>query len=312
MLKVNMRCVMKREICMLCKRECGVNRKKTLGFCNAPYGIKIARAALYFDEEPSISGTSGSGAIFFSCCPLKCIFCQNDEISLKNFGEEISVLRLVEIFFELEKQGAININLVSPTPYIPWIKEAILLAKEKGFSLPFVYNSSGYEKKESLAELEGLIDIYLPDFKYYDNQTAKEFSNCIDYVETAKETLSEMFRQTGRNQFDQNGIMTKGVLVRHLILPFKEEESKKIISYLYHTYHDDIYMSIMNQYTPLGNVKDHPLLKEKISPIVYQEVVRFAEELGVINAYIQEGDTSDTCYIPSFHLEGVKKEENLI
>ncbi len=296
------------ENCKLCPRNCGINRMKTQGFCKAPPSIKIARAALHFDEEPPIKGKGGSGAIFFSCCNLRCLYCQNEKISLQNFGKEISVDRLVEIFFELEQQGAENINLVSPTPYLPWIKEAILKAKRQGFSLPFVYNTSGYENKEILKELEGLIDIYLPDFKYACNETAFEYSLCKDYVERTKEALQEMVQQTGPNQFDENGRMIKGVLVRHLVLPFHEKESKEILFYLYHTYHHQIYLSIMNQYTPLDSTKTHPVLSQTLSKKAYEDVLEYALRLGIENAFIQEEGTAEEAWIPSFCLEGVNKE----
>ena len=295
--------------CMLCPRKCKVDRQEKLGFCKAPYGVKIARAALHFDEEPSISGTKGSGAIFFSCCTLRCLFCQNEKISKDCFGQEITVDRLVEIFFELQQKGAQNINLVSPTPYIPWIKEAIEKAKKKGFRLPFIYNTSGYERKESLKELDGLIDIYMPDFKYMKDETALEFSKCSNYVTTVKEAIQEMFRQTGPNQFDEDGQMIKGVLVRHLVLPSLEKESKAILKYLWNTYHHQIYISIMKQYTPIESVKNHPILKNKVDDKIYDEIVDEAIELGIENAYIQENGSQDECYIPSFNLEGVCKQE---
>lgn len=293
------------EHCQICPRNCGIDRRKDLGFCKAPNQIKIARAALHFFEEPPISGKNGSGTIFFSCCNLRCLFCQNHKLSKEQFGEEITVTRLVEIFFELAKQGAENINLVTPTPYIPLIKEAIIEAKKKGFSLPFVYNTGGYEKIESLKELEGLIDIYLPDFKYFDNRLASLYSSCPDYVEVSQKALAEMVRQTGPCKFNEKGMMIKGVLVRHLLLPTHEEDSKHVLNYLYHTYKNQIYISIMNQYTPLEHVKNHPVLGGTIKDDVYQEVIDYALNLGVENAFIQEGGTCSESFIPSFQLEGV-------
>lgn len=293
------------EHCQICPRNCGIDRRKDLGFCKAPNQIKIARAAFHFFEEPPISGKNGSGTIFFSCCNLRCLFCQNHKLSKEQFGEEITVTRLVEIFFELAKQGAENINLVTPTPYIPLIKEAIIEAKKKGFSLPFVYNTGGYEKIESLKELEGLIDIYLPDFKYFDNRLASLYSSCSDYVEVSQKALAEMVRQTGPCKFNEKGMMIKGVLVRHLLLPTHEEDSKHVLNYLYHTYKNQIYISIMNQYTPLEHVKNHPVLGGTIKDDVYQEVIDYALNLGVENAFIQEGGTCSESFIPSFQLEGV-------
>ena len=243
----------------------------------------------------------------FSCCPLRCLYCQNEKISKGCFGKEISVDRLVEIFFELEEQGAQNINLISPTPYIPWIKEAIIKAKASGFHLPFIYNTSGYEKKESLQELDGLIDIYLPDFKYMKDDTALRYSGCPHYVKTVQAAIQEMFRQTGPNQFDQDGRMLKGVLVRHLVLPTLEQESEEIITYLWKTYHHQIYISIMSQYTPTESVKNHPVLQHRIQEDVYQKIIDKALQLGIRNAYMQEMDAACETYIPSFELQGVSK-----
>ena len=286
--------------CMLCPRKCGVNRNKgELGFCKATNKIKIARYSLHMWEEPCISGTQGSGTIFFSCCNLKCIFCQNYDISTNNLGKEISIERFKDICLELQEKGALNINLVTPTMYIPLIKEGLILAKKEGLKIPIVYNSSGWENVEALKELDGLIDIYLPDFKYYDDNLAKNFSNIFNYFEITKKALEEMYRQVGKNEF-KNDIMTKGVIVRHLLLPKHIDDSKKILEYLYNTYKDNIYISIMNQYTPLRNIKEYSELNETVSDNEYDDLINYACDLGIVNAFIQEGETCKESFIPDF------------
>ena len=286
--------------CMLCPRKCEVNRNKgELGFCKATNKIKIARYSLHMWEEPCISGTQGSGTIFFSCCNLKCIFCQNYDISTNNIGKEIAIERFKDICLELQEKGALNINLVTPTMYIPLIKEGLILAKEEGLKIPIVYNSSGWENVEALKELDGLIDIYLPDFKYYDDNLAKNFSNIFNYFEITKKALEEMYRQVGKNEF-KNDIMTKGVIVRHLLLPKHIDDSKKILEYLYNTYKDNIYISIMNQYTPLRNIKEYSELNETVSDNEYDDLINYACDLGIVNAFIQEGETCKESFIPDF------------
>lgn len=286
--------------CMLCPRKCGVNRNKgELGFCKATNKIKIARYSLHMWEEPCISGTQGSGTIFFSCCNLKCIFCQNYDISTNNLGKEISIERFKDICLELQEKGALNINLVTPTMYIPLIKEGLIIAKKEGLKIPIVYNSSGWENVEALKELDGLIDIYLPDFKYYDDNLAKNFSNIFNYFEITKKALEEMYRQVGKNEF-KNDIMTKGVIVRHLLLPKHVDDSKKILEYLYNTYKDNIYISIMNQYTPLRNIKEYSELNETVSDNEYDDLINYACDLGIVNAFIQEGETCKESFIPDF------------
>ena len=215
--------------CNLCPRNCNINRYETLGFCMAPPKIKIAKADLFFYEEPCISGNNGSGAIFFSHCNLKCIFCQNYEISTNNIGKEITIDKFSDIMINLQNKGALNINLVTPTMYIPLIKKGIIKAKEKGLNIPIIYNTSGYENVEALKILDGLIDVYLPDFKYYNDNLAYKYSNIKNYKETVKNAIDEMYRQTGKITFDKNGIIKKGVIVRHLMLPNMEDDSKKII-----------------------------------------------------------------------------------
>ena len=241
--------------CTLCPRNCHINRYIKTGFCRETNKIKIARAALHYYEEPPISGKDGSGAIFFSGCNLKCIFCQNNEISNNNYGEYISITRLSEIMLELQNKKALNINLVTPTHFVPQIIKAIKKAKNNGLKIPIIYNSSGYENVETIKMLNGYIDIYLPDFKYFNNEYALKYSNTPDYKEKAMEALKEMVKQTGPCIFDKKGLIKKGVIVRHLMLPGLENDTKDILKYLYTTYHDDIYISIMNQYTPPKNIK---------------------------------------------------------
>ena len=270
-----------------------------LGFCGTGKSLKVARAALHFWEEPPISGDKGSGTIFFSGCNLKCVYCQNYEISTGGKGKEITVDRFVELCLDLQKQGANNINLVTPTHYIPLIKEGILLAKEKGLKVPIVYNSSGYESVEALKELEGIVDVYLPDLKYCHDDLAIAYSKAPHYFTTATRAIREMFRQVGPCQFDENGLITKGVIVRHLLLPTHLDDSKKIIQYLYETYHDDIYISIMNQYTVIRTLP-FPELNQTVTDEEYDELINFAVDLGITNAFMQEGGTASESFIPNF------------
>lgn len=299
------------ENCSLCPRNCQVNRiEKQSGFCGEDYEIRLARAALHFYEEPVISGVSGSGTVFFSGCNLRCIYCQNREIALGDKGLPVSIHRLVEIFFELKEKGACNINLVTPSHFIPQIAQAISMAKEQGFNLPFVYNTSSYEYAESLKQLEGLIDIYLPDFKYMDPQKALDYSHASDYPQIAKAAIAEMFRQVGDPVFDsENGLMKKGVIVRHMVLPGATKNSKEIVKYLYETYKNTIYISVMNQYTPIMEFKDYPELSRKVTRREYNKVIDYCLELGITNAFIQEGDTAKESFIPPFSFEGVLKNE---
>ena len=266
--------------CNLCPRNCLVDRTKTLGYCKATDKVKVARSALHYFEEPSISGSNGSGTIFFSNCNLKCCYCQNKEISTDGFGKEITIERLSEMMLELEEKHANNINLVTPTHYVPSIIEAIKLARKKGLSIPIVYNTSGYESVETLKLLEGYIDIYLTDFKYFDNKLGKYLSKCSNYFEVASKALEEMYRQTGKNIFNKDGLMTKGIIVRCLVLPTKS-------------------------YTPVNFIKDYPYLNKTISEDEYNDVIDYAIDLGIKNAYMQEGGTCSESFIPAFDLEGV-------
>lgn len=292
--------------CELCPRRCKADRLSgETGFCGADDKLYLARAALHFWEEPCISGEKGSGTVFFSGCNLRCVFCQNHEISRMDSKKEVTVERLSEIFLELQEKGALNINLVTPTHYIPQIIEALDIAKEKGLVLPVVYNTSGYEAVESLKRLDGYVQVYLPDFKYMDGELSKKYSSAPDYPEKAKLALDEMVRQAGEAEFSEDGIIRKGVIVRHLVLPNHTDDSKNVISYLYNRYGDSIFVSIMNQYTPLKQVEKIPDLNRKITDGEYDEVVDFAISLGLENGFIQEGETQSESFIPPFDFEGV-------
>lgn len=298
-------------LCEMCPRKCRVDRKKTIGFCKAPDTIKIAKFYLHPWEEPCLSGKYGSGTVFFSHCNLQCVYCQNYEISTGGKGLEITTDDLKNIFLYLQKQKATNINLVTPSHYILQIKEALVKAKKEGLIIPIVYNSSGYDSIQSLKELDGLIDIYLVDMKYFDDQYAIAYSKAYHYFEICQKAIQEMYRQTGSIKI-KNGIMTKGVLVRHLLLPGLKEDSKKILSYLYHTYQDHIIISIMNQYTPLASVKDNEKLNRKITKEEYEEVLAYALSLGIEKAFVQEDETADESFIPDFSLEALKKDMDQI
>ena len=287
------------ENCKLCPRNCGVNRHITTGFCKANDKLKIARAALHFYEEPPISGDNGSGAIFFSYCNLKCVFCQNYEISEEHIGKDITIEHFADICIRLQNENAHNINLVTPTHYIPLIKEGLILAKKKGLKIPVVYNSSAYENVDTLKELDGLIDIYLPDFKYWSDEKAIKYSKAYNYREVAKNAIKEMYRQVGKFTVNNMGIMEKGVIVRHLMLPEMESDAKKIIEYLYSTYQDNIFISIMNQYTNVRKL-DYKELNDTINEKTYDEIIDYAYDLGVRNAFVQDGETQKKSFIPDF------------
>ncbi len=291
--------------CHLCPRECGTDRYNSKGFCDAPAQPVIARAALHMWEEPCISGQEGSGAVFFSGCPVKCVYCQNYSIADCTRGKQVTDDRLSEIFLELQHKKANNINLVTPTHYTYSIIHAVRKARKNGLTIPVVYNCSGYEKVETLKLLEGTVDIYLTDFKYFESDTAKRYSRAADYPQIVKNAVDCMYRQVGTPVFDDNQMMKKGVIVRHLMLPGYEEESEKIIRYLYETYGDNIFLSIMNQYTPLGNVSGFREIDRKVTSAEYDRVIDFACDLGVENAFVQDGPTASESFIPEFNGEGV-------
>ena len=294
--------------CTLCPRRCHANRAAgQTGFCGQTAQLRAARAALHFWEEPCISGDCGSGTVFFSGCSLQCIFCQNHEIALGESGKVISVERLSQIFLELQEKGAANINLVTAGHFIPQVCRALELSKTHGLSIPIVYNTGSYEEVASLRLLEGLIDIWLPDLKYFSGDLSARYSSAPDYFQVATAAIAEMFRQTPATVFDsKTGLMQRGIIVRHLMLPSQAADSKKILRYLHTTYGDAIYISIMNQYTPMPGINArYPELGRKLTPQEYDEVVDYAIELGVENGFIQDGETAEESFIPTFDTSGV-------
>lgn len=292
--------------CRVCPRNCSADRlSDQKGFCRVGAEIILARAVLHMWEEPCISGKEGSGAVFFSGCSLGCKFCQNGQISRGQTGKKVTVDRLADIFLELQQQKANNINLVTAGHFLPQVAEAIEKSRNRGLQIPVVYNSSGYEKSEMLKLLEGLVDIYLPDFKYMDPELAEKYSYARDYPEVAREALKEMVRQTGTPEFDRKGIMKKGVIVRHLLLPGHVKDSRRVLEYLLSTYGKEIYISLMNQYTPMPAMKDDPRLSRKVTDREYQRLIDYGIQLGLENGFIQEGETAKESFIPEFNGEGI-------
>ena len=287
------------ESCTLCPRNCKINRYHTTGVCGAGEKMKVAHYGLHMWEEPIISGETGSGTIFFSYCNLKCIFCQNYKISTGGYGKEISEERLQELCLDLQKQGANNINLVTPTHYVPQIVSSIHKIKGKELKIPVVYNTSSYENVSTIQMLDGTIDIYLADLKYFDDNLACNYSHCKDYFQYASQAIREMVKQVGKFVIE-NGLMKRGVIVRILILPGHVEDAKRLVHYLYTTYYDTIIISLMNQYTPLKKFDNYPNLSRKVSDDEYQEVIDYAIDLGVKYAFIQEGETQSESFIPNF------------
>ena len=285
--------------CNLCPRKCGVNRYQTRGYCGASNKVKVAYYSLHKWEEPIISGSNGSGTVFFSHCNLRCMYCQNQKISIHGYGKEISNKKLGEIFLKLQDMGAHNINLVTPTHYVPQIAYILRKIKNHELKIPVVYNTSSYENIGTLMIMRGLVDIYLADLKYYDDSLAEKYSFCSNYFEVATMAIDEMVRQVGKVEIGKDGLMKKGVIVRVLILPGHVHDAKEIINYLYKTYHDDITISIMNQYTPVTECP-YSNLNRKLSEEEYEEVVNYALTIGVDNAFIQEGDTASDSFIPDF------------
>ena len=288
--------------CNICPRECNADRETEKGVCGMPWDVYLARAEKHYWEEPPISGKNGSGAVFFSGCSLKCVFCQNFGISHEKFGKKVSLERLREIFFELYEKGAHNINLVNPTHYTLQIKEAL---SENKPPIPVVYNCGGYEKVQSLKMLDGLIDIYLPDYKYISPDRAEKYSSAANYGEAVIEALKEMKRQCPENIFDEEGIMQKGMIVRHLILPKNTNQSLKILDSIKENLGTDTHISLMAQYTPMGKLDTVPELQRRITAREYEKVVSYALELGFDNIYTQDYSSATEEYIPSFDLSGV-------
>lgn len=296
----------KYENCLLCPRKCGINRGiGQTGVCGVSSEIKVARAALHYWEEPCISGKRGSGAVFFSGCSLHCVFCQNRAISDGKEGKVISKERLSDIFIELADKGANNINLVTPGQYIPDIVWAVNDARDRGMKLPIIYNTSGYENVTELKLLEGIVDVYLPDFKYMDNMLSAKYSRAKDYPSVAKQALSEMVRQQPDVVIDDaTGLIQKGVIVRQLLLPGHVNDAKAVLKYLYDTYHDHVYISMMSQFTPIA-LKDYPEINRTVTRREYERLVDYAIKIGITNAFIQEGDVAKDSFIPAFDCEGV-------
>ena len=310
-------------LCNLCPRNCNVDRAVRTGYCGMSEEVTAARAALHMWEEPCISGGNGSGAVFFTGCQLRCRFCQNYDIAAGKSGRTVTIERLAEIFLELQAKQANNINLVTSTHFVPQIIKALDIARQQGLYIPVVYNTSSYEKVETLRMLEGYVDVYLPDMKYMSSDLSGRFSNAADYAAVAKSAIAEMYRQTGKPQFAgeasagtadyentgagriEAGIMTKGVIVRHLMLPGQIKDSKEVVRYIYEEYGDNVYQSIMNQYTPLEQVRNIPELNRSVTQEEYDELVDYAIDLGIVHAFIQEGGTVGESFIPNFSNEGI-------
>jgi len=288
--------------CALCPRECYVDRDNgKIGYCGESTAIRVARTSLHQWEEPCITGEHGSGTVFFSGCNLKCIFCQNHNIADSSVGRAFAVEELAEAFLRLQEKKASNINLVTAGHFVEQIVPVIRLAKEKGLTIPIVYNSSAYETVESLQKLEGLVDIYLPDCKFFDSDISKNYAKADDYFEVAKAAIAEMVRQVGEPVFDEkSGNMIRGVIVRHLVLPGHTKDSMQILKYLYSIYGNQIYVSIMNQFTPVIKQEKYTNLNRRVTQREYQKVLDYAIELGIENAFIQEGETAQESFIPEF------------
>lgn len=289
-------------VCNMCPRKCGTNREKKAGFCGMTDKIKIARAELHFWEEPCISGEKGSGTVFFSGCPLKCVYCQNSDISSGGFGKEITVQRLAEIFRELEEKGAHNINLVTPTHYSDQILEALKIYRP---GIPIVYNCSGYESTETLKKFEGIADIYLTDMKYFDSEVSEKYSKARDYFDVASEAVKEMISQQPENIFDENGIMQKGVIIRHLVLPLNITQTRKIFEWIKSNLPANVIISLMSQYIPLGKASEYKEINRRITEREYEKALDLFDEFGFENGFMQELSSSKEDFIPPFNLDGV-------
>lgn len=289
------------EKCEICPHNCKVNRLEgKIGRCKATDKVKIALASVHNFEEPCISGTNGSGTVFFSNCNLKCVFCQNYKISQQGLGKEISIEELADIFIEQQNKKVENINLVTPTMYIYHIIEAIKIARKKGLNIPIVYNTNGYENVETIKKLNGYIDIYLPDLKYYDNDLAFKYSGIKNYFENATEAIKEMYNQVGAPVLDENGIMKKGVIIRHLVLPNNLQNSKDVLKWINDNIDNKVFVSVMAQYFPTHRAKDFPELNRKLTKEEYEEIENFLYSLNLDNGYIQELGEHEEEYVPDF------------
>ena len=291
--------------CTLCPRQCKIDRSKFSGFCGAGGQLKVARAALHHWEEPCISGTRGSGTVFFSGCPLKCCYCQNWHVSADAFGKEIDVHRLAEIFLELQAKGAHNLNLVTATHWLPWVTEALDEARAAGCCLPVVCNTGGYETVETVKALADYVDIWLADVKYIDPALSGEYSAAPDYFEVCKEAVQQMLEQTGPPVFDEDGLMQRGVVLRHLALPGSLEDSKNVLRWMASLPEGSFVPSFMSQYTPFYKAEEHKHLRRRISTWEYKQVVNTALDLGLTEGYMQEKSSDKDEYTPPFDLEGV-------
>ena len=288
--------------CNLCPHMCLVDREnKKRGFCKSGENVKIALSSKFFYEEPCISGTKGSGAVFFSNCNLRCVYCQNYKISKEGKGKEISIEELADIFIKQQEKDVENINLVTPTSYVPQILEAIKIARNDGLKLPIVYNTNGYEKVETLKMMEGYIDIYLPDFKYSDNELAKRLSKVDNYFEIVTEALKEMYRQTGKSIFNDDGIMQKGMIIRHLVLPNHILNSRRVLKWINENMHD-VYVSVMAQYFPTYKAKDIDDINRKLTKEEYEQIENYLYRLDLENGYIQELGEHEEEYVPKWEI----------
>ena len=294
------------EQCNQCPRQCGISRKNELGFCGVPEQPKVAKVCLHMWEEPCISGDRGSGAVFFSGCNLKCIYCQNFDISQYNHGKLISNERLQEIFVELINKGAHNINLVNPSHYAGAIRQALISLKQQGqLTVPVVYNTNSYETINTLKALEGLVDVYLPDMKYFSEETARRYSRAQDYPQVSQKAVIEMYNQVGSPLLSETGIIQRGVIIRHLILPGHVKESMKVLDWISENLPKSVYVSLMSQYTPFYAADKYPEINRPITRSEYERVVNHLYKLGLQEGYIQERQSADIQYIPDFNLDGV-------
>ncbi|MEG2739740.1 radical SAM protein [Clostridium sp.] len=292
--------------CNLCIRNCGVNRLKgEIGACNSTDKVKASKAYLHLWEEPPISLSNGSGTVFFSNCNFRCVFCQNHEISQEDTGAFITNDELSNIFLKLQSKGANNINLVTPTHYVPQIIEALKISKANGLTIPILYNTNGYDSLDTIKALKGYIDVYLPDFKYFNDKYAIKYSKAPGYKDNLINILNEMYDQVGINKFDEDGKMIKGLIIRHLMLPGLLFDSKKVIDTIYSRFGDNVYISIMNQYTPMFNAFKYKELSKPLNPKLYDSLIDYAASIGVKNAFIQESGSNTTEFVPSFDLEGI-------
>lgn len=291
--------------CNLCPRMCGVDRTKQSGFCGCGGGLKVARAALHFGEEPCISARRGSGTVFFSGCTLRCCFCQNQPISSGGFGKEITVPRLAEIFLDLQAQGAHNISLVTPTQYLPWVLPALDLVKP-ALHIPVVYNCGGYERVETIRSLKGYVDVYLPDFKFFSPELSRKYAKAGDYFQVASAAIAEMTAQTGGLSYDAQGLLQKGVLIRHLVLPGARKDSLAVLKWIHENLpHDRFLLSLMSQYTPGPENPEYPELNRRVTSFEYDSVAREAVRLGLTNGFLQARSSAKKDYTPPFDLTGV-------